>query len=193
MPPPGKSPPYTYDDPRIIYDELCLFYDGPYDEQCLIDLVTPAQRRRIGVGSARRKPIQPPPAFLELEIVTCLKMVNDKKLEDGTCEVFRWKGELDKDLTVTSRRVTHSRTNRYVVGLLSDVNNPADSRNAQGELVSVTKPQRTIVTSKIEESVTSSKIIVSSAHNTVSVPRVTVKIGKKVTDSTYLVTSKKKE
>jgi len=27
--------PYTYDDPRILYDEICFFYDGGYDSVCL--------------------------------------------------------------------------------------------------------------------------------------------------------------
>lgn len=29
------DPPYTYDDPRLTYDEHCFFYDGGYDDVCL--------------------------------------------------------------------------------------------------------------------------------------------------------------
>lgn len=195
--PPDSPPPYTYDDPRFIYDELCMYYDGFFDKVCLLG--PEEAKRKVGASGAGRmlqkKPfIMPEPSpMLELQIKTCLKKVNDEEYDTEKCDIFRWKGELDKDLTVTSRRVTHGRTNRSVYGNVTEVGNPADSREATGTLVSVTKPERTVTTSKIEERVTSSKITVSSSLDRSSGPRISVKIGKKDTTPTYLVKVKKKE
>lgn len=51
-----KSPPYSFDDPRILFDEPCFKFDGGFDTVCLANLGQ-TTRRRVGVvgGSALRK------------------------------------------------------------------------------------------------------------------------------------------
>lgn len=51
-----KSPPYSFDDPRILFDEPCFKFDGGFDEVCLAGLGL-NRRKRVGVvgGSALRK------------------------------------------------------------------------------------------------------------------------------------------
>jgi hypothetical protein len=44
--------PYTYDDPRLLYNEPCFFYDGGFDQVCLINKF---QIRTGGRSSASRK------------------------------------------------------------------------------------------------------------------------------------------
>ena len=52
------TPPYTYDDPRLLYDEVCFFYDGGYDQVCLTTPKITVLPYRAGLATApvrRRK------------------------------------------------------------------------------------------------------------------------------------------
>ena len=195
--PPGSPPPYTYDDPRFIYDEPCMYYDGYFDELCLFPERAPIEKKTGGASGRmfKKKPfIMPEPSpMLDLQIKACVKKVNDEDYDTEECAVFRWKGELDKDLSVSSRRVTHARINRTVYSNVTEIHSPGDSIIAQGTVISVAHPERTVTTSTIQERVTSSKVTVSSSLDRSTGPRITVKIGKKDTTPNYLVKVKKKE
>lgn len=43
--------PYTYDDPRFVYDERCMFYDGGFSAICLLPTILP---RRVGKSTGRK-------------------------------------------------------------------------------------------------------------------------------------------
>lgn len=44
------QPPYSYDDPRILYDEVCMFFDGAFDQVCLLNKF---QTNIVGGSSSR--------------------------------------------------------------------------------------------------------------------------------------------
>lgn len=67
------TPPYTYDDPRLTYDEHCFFYDGGYDDVCLAG-PTAVVVRRGGYKKRERKPELP---FISIFIQSCLVQVNN--------------------------------------------------------------------------------------------------------------------
>lgn len=50
---PLPLPPFTYNDPRIAYNEHCFLYNGGYDEVCL-NLPEPQQPRRGGKSTNYR-------------------------------------------------------------------------------------------------------------------------------------------
>ena len=79
------QPPYIFDDPRWIFDEKCLYYDGDFDLKCLVTLV-----RKPGGGKWPDK-VYPQVDIINLIFKTCVDYVNDKKYEeDDTCEIKRY-------------------------------------------------------------------------------------------------------
>lgn len=51
--------PYLYDDPRFIYDEPCLFYDGGFSVVCLINLEGRLLLRKVGKSTSfQSKPVK---------------------------------------------------------------------------------------------------------------------------------------
>ena len=104
--PPGKAPPYTYDDARILYDEECFLYDGGFDEVCLTDITPVEVPRKFGGGGgmvARRRPYVPPPApnpLLDIRFKVCLKSVNDSDA-NAQCVETHWKREIPKTIVDT--------------------------------------------------------------------------------------------
>jgi hypothetical protein len=53
--------PYLYDDPRFVYDEPCLFYDGGFSVTCLINLYgrIPGLPKKVGKGGGYPLTYQP--------------------------------------------------------------------------------------------------------------------------------------
>jgi hypothetical protein len=82
-------PPYTYDDPRIVYDQKCFFYDGGFDEICLgFEPIIPEEplKRRTGsggIGIGYRKQPRTNYDWLDIKIKACLTKVNDKKFHEN--------------------------------------------------------------------------------------------------------------
>lgn len=86
--------PYLYDDPRFIYDEPCMFYNGGFDLQCLLDLqiIIP---KKIGKRTAKRTAKTSPAIIykkqdrlerdervvLDVEIAVDVVSVNDNKIK----------------------------------------------------------------------------------------------------------------
>ncbi len=86
------NPPYTYNDPRLLYNEVCFFYDGGYDSVCL------AGALKIIGGSVpgRREPKKPAKPFFNIFIEYKLIEVNGKKHKPRTkSKWFRYAGEND--------------------------------------------------------------------------------------------------
>ncbi len=102
--------PYIYDDDRFVYDEPCMFYDGGFDKQCLIELQTIRLPKKIVGRSGGTTPATPQPAqtptyqqqqqqqqqqrqrqqqqrqrrreVLDIQIRTALHRVNDKVYDE---------------------------------------------------------------------------------------------------------------
>lgn len=95
---PLPSPPYTYNDARLTYNEHCFEYNGGYDETCLV--IGYNSRRRVGIGSAggaaaakRREPeIRLP--WIDIKVTAQLLAQNDEPIEDGVITTQGAKGEL---------------------------------------------------------------------------------------------------
>lgn len=179
--PPGKGPPYTYDDPRMIYDELCYLYDGGFDEVCLIDngLLSSKKGGASAGIVARRKPYQPPPAppcMLDIEIKSCLKRVNDEDKElTGECDILKFKGQ-DSDMKVAVRLKKSSRPNRAVYGTVSSVCKDTSARiETKSQVISVDKPQRK-VNSTIGEAIAGASIVVSASAAKANKPSIAVQV-----------------
>lgn len=97
---PLPSPPFTYDDPRLIYDEHCFLYDGDdtgYSELCL-NPPTQSVVRRGGKSTAYAKRYTYPSRYDELDVLfkTHLSGVNQLTV-DGREKYLRYKDVLDKD------------------------------------------------------------------------------------------------
>ena len=155
---PGKPPPYTYDDPRLIYDELCLTYDGDVDQQCVINNF--GVKKFGGNFGRKRKPL---PDLLDIKIEVCLCKVNEEDLycdeesisqnRYGKCDTLRWKGLVnDGDLQVNTRGIeVTSRTsvNGYVLSQLASTTSESDKKknehiDARGAFAGVRKLTKVI-------------------------------------------------
>jgi len=90
------DPPYTYDDPRLLYDEVCFFYDGGYDLVCLAGPVI------VGKGggssdSGKKRVEEPKKNFVNIFIEHKLISVNGVPYHpDEDPEWFRFVGENDQ-------------------------------------------------------------------------------------------------
>ena len=77
-------PPYTYNDPRLTYNEHCFYYNGGYDEVCLI--IGFDRKRRVGVGgggrrkSEEREEVLP---WIDITIQSQLTAINGEFVEDA--------------------------------------------------------------------------------------------------------------
>lgn len=82
--------PYLYDDPRFIYNEPCMFYDGGFDIQCLLgrQVILP---KKIGKRTAKpsqaviykrqERPKRDKRVVLDICIEVDIVSVNDKNLD----------------------------------------------------------------------------------------------------------------
>lgn len=180
--PPGKAPPYTYDDPRIFYDEECFFYDGGYDEICLIDNNLLGNKKIGGSGGiGRRRPYVPPPApnpLLDIKIKVCLKCVNDEPVE-SQCSQMHWVRELE-NVVVDTHFSKHEKTKRFVYTTLA--NAQALNKFVSAELTSaqtvekstpnitkisvVSSAPKIRIVNQIKKSIHENKIFVSTSKTT---------------------------
>jgi len=89
--------PYTYDDPRLLYNEPCFFYDGGFDQVCLINKF---QIRTGGRSSASRNKENKPlddKEYINVFIECELKHVNgDRFISKEGKKILRFVGENSK-------------------------------------------------------------------------------------------------
>lgn len=76
---------YTYDDPRITYDELCFYYDGGYDLVCIKEH---AVKRIYGRSAAGKKRKEENEEVFNLFIRISLSEVNGKEIDDPLSEKY---------------------------------------------------------------------------------------------------------
>lgn len=103
------TPPYTYNDPRLLYNEVCLFYDGGYDSVCLSTGTIFVGKATASSSSSKKKKIDKP--FINLFIETKLLEVNGEKIDpDEPSTWFRFSGETDiVDVYVNNVRIDISK------------------------------------------------------------------------------------
>lgn len=117
--------PYTYDDPRILYDEHCFFFDGDgYDNVCLNPgtAVVVRHRGRGSYSNARqRQRQQERGTFLNVFVQANLREVNGKhQIFDEDKSWVRFTGE-DSPLGVVIAGVKIGMKVPYVEGYLRQV------------------------------------------------------------------------
>jgi len=96
--------PYTYDDPRLLYDEICFFYDGGYDFLCLTGPIFVGR----GGGEARKRRVEKAKKnFVNVFIQHKLLSVNGIDYEpDEEPKWFRFAGENDLiDITIDGVKI----------------------------------------------------------------------------------------
>lgn len=76
---------YTYDDPRLKYDEVCFYYDGGYDLICINNLAVKKiyGRSHNSIIEEKRKKQE---EILNVFINTSLQEVNGVKVEEFLTE-----------------------------------------------------------------------------------------------------------
>jgi len=91
---PLATPPYTYDDPRILYDEICFFYDGGYDSVCLATPTIVVGRSSSSTGKRKKEQLEKP--FINIFIETKLLEVNGEVIKPDEPSIwYRFSGEND--------------------------------------------------------------------------------------------------
>lgn len=87
-----KSPPYFFDDPRILFEEPCFLFDGGFDNVCLAGLGYGKKVGALGGSSPSRKK-QEEREFRnvhEVKMNTRLVAVNDQPCESHTGGYKHW-------------------------------------------------------------------------------------------------------
>jgi len=109
------TPPYFYDDSRLVYDEHCFFYDGGYDDVCLSAPTAVIVRR-----GGRKKQSKP---YLNVFVRCCVCKVNGEEIPCSDLEGWtRFAGE-DEPLTVFINGVAINMKTPYASGYLKDLIN----------------------------------------------------------------------
>lgn len=103
-------PPYTYDDPRLTYDEVCFFYDGGYDSVCLsTGTIFVGKATASSSSSSKKKKLDKP--FINIFIEAKLLEVNGVLIDpDEPSTWFRFSGETDViDIYINNIRIDISK------------------------------------------------------------------------------------
>lgn len=91
---PTFDPPYTYDDPRLLYNEICFYYDGGYDSVCLATPIIVGRSTSSDGRKKKKEKLEKP--FINIFIETKLLEVNGKVYKpDEASTWFRFAGEND--------------------------------------------------------------------------------------------------
>ena len=175
------SPPFTYDDPRLTYDEHCFYYDGGYDEVCL---VIGFGRKRSGGRSnpPSRQTIQPfvtasSNAFwINVEVRSRVFKINQELFKEEEEVVQSARGELDPgEIELIASRVDSTPSTFAVLAESVDVKTDLDpdERNIASVIVMadpITAKQagRTIPLANLKTKTT--KIIFKTEHLSGSKP-----------------------
>lgn len=75
---PLPLPPYTYNDPRLAYNEHCFFYNGGYDEQSLLP---PAPEPIVVIRGGKSTRYRTPHHKLDVLLTTFLSGVNSSSFD----------------------------------------------------------------------------------------------------------------
>lgn len=173
------GPPYLYDDPRFVYDELCLLYDaGGFDEVCAINNGLIGRKKPGGRSGGRpapppvrrRKPLERPPQRHELDLqinVQLCKLNDEDLLEDDECIEFEKHyrdeyGEINVDV-LKLRVDTESKPPIEVT--LNEMHAKTLTKTVESGMIVVKSPQlakSTISVSSSIEDKTKSKVIIKS-------------------------------
>lgn len=160
--PPG---PYLYDDPRFVYNEPCMFYDGGFDVQCLIDRQRVVLPKRVGRSGARPQRRRPKPLKKDCRIVLDFKIKS---------EIYRANDEIvDDEGTEKKYHLEYDPINVYVDELKFRYSDKepykvvADILTSSNDLLRVCEidrvkliPIKTIVSSSLEVRLRKSKALI---------------------------------
>lgn len=126
------EPPYTYDDPRLTYDEHCFFYDGGYDDVCLSAPTAVVVRKKGGLssGGKRKEPELP---FINIFIQSKLEQVNNLFFE-GEPKITRFSGK-DQPVSIFVNGVQFDTQIPYVNGEILKVLSEKPDLNASVEFL----------------------------------------------------------
>lgn len=161
------GPPYLYDDPRFVYDELCLLYDaGGFDEVCAIDNGLIGRKKPGGRSGGRPAP---PPVrrkpkelekdcreILDLVIQATLCSVNDEEVDEES-EEKKYHLEYDP-IKVSVERIRHEEGEYDVSTVAVDSTTTKPIVCADDQVI--INPVQTRVSSSIEEKIRKPKILI---------------------------------
>ena len=126
-------PPYTYNDPRLTYNEHCFYYNGGYDEVCLI--IGFDRKRRVGVGgggrrkSEEREEVLP---WIDITIQSQLTAINGEFVEDANITTQGAKGELSPgNISLLASRAVSEAANIEILAKEVVVGRPTTSQDEQ--------------------------------------------------------------
>jgi hypothetical protein len=119
---PLPIPPYTYDDPRIAYDEVCFFYDGDgYDAVCLAGpaiVALPGGASTSSSATRRSKGNAPLLPFINIFIQAEVVEVNDDVLlEEEATNYVRFSGE-NTPIAIQVNNIKMEMDRPYITGQL---------------------------------------------------------------------------
>ena len=159
------SGPYTYDDPRFIYNEPCMFYNGGFDLQCLIDIGQVTLPKKIwggrSTGGLALKSSDRPykekdcRVILDFEITARAHSLNGKLVDS---EEISKKYHLDYEpIEVSVDELKHKIDNYEVFAqaLTASITTPVVCNTDKIKLL----PIKTIVSSSLESQIRKSKIL----------------------------------
>lgn len=96
------APPYTYNDPRLLYNEVCFFYDGGYDSVCLTGSIFVGRAKTNAQHAKERKKRKElekeklDKTFINIFIESKLLSVNGDLIKpDEESKWYRFSGETD--------------------------------------------------------------------------------------------------
>jgi hypothetical protein len=111
--------PYTYDDPRITYNEKCFFYNGGFELTCLIQDTVRHHGGGQAIGKMPTGKVYPQVDVINLIFKTCIEYVNDKSYKDEeVCEIKRY--QFQKDVSEIKIKTTSMNVKRRLFTITSD-------------------------------------------------------------------------
>jgi len=143
-----KSPPYFFDDPRILFEEPCFFFDGGFDDVCLAGLGHGKKVGALGGSSSRKK--QEEREFRnvhEVKMNTRLVAVNDQPCESHTGGHKHWIREDTLD-DVKGTLASLGKSQEPTLPKVSLVQTQEKSHNIVSELKRVIASDRSVLTIK---------------------------------------------
>ena len=114
--------PHTYDDPRILYDDAVIFYDGNPD----IIFITPEKKKIRGggiVGSLgkRKETVYPKEEIINLTFKTSIESINGVNLPYNYSKTSTYKFKKTSDIDVIVLDLTVGLKNKNIESFLTGV------------------------------------------------------------------------
>jgi len=145
VPPPA---PWTYNDPRLIYNERCFFYNGGWDLVCLYGRVVPGKRKIGRSGAVFTGKSYPQAETINFLFKVCLTHVNEKKFEDY-CEIKKYRVPKKIDLAVRVSKLS-AQTKKIQVET-EEMMTRIVKKFVYGDTLETMAPKETIVSSSLEK------------------------------------------